>query len=47
MIDAAVHASVALPVSVKGVLFKNDDPRSEVLLLRNERQEWELPLAAG
>ena len=43
MNDAVVHASVGLPVSVKGVLFKNDGTRSEVLLLGNERQEWELP----
>jgi 8-oxo-dGTP pyrophosphatase MutT (NUDIX family) len=43
MNEAAVRAGAGLPVSVKGVLFKNDDTRSEVLLLRNERQEWELP----
>ncbi len=32
-----------LPVSVKGIVFKNINRRSEVLLLRNERKEWELP----
>lgn len=30
----------AYPISIKGVVF---DPTGRVLLLRNERQEWELP----
>ena len=34
---------VPLPVSVKGVLFRKIDGGAEVLLLRNERNEWELP----
>ncbi|GAA2430971.1 NUDIX hydrolase [Actinomadura vinacea] len=33
-------AASAWAVSVKGVVF---DPEGKVLLLRNERQEWELP----
>jgi 8-oxo-dGTP pyrophosphatase MutT (NUDIX family) len=32
-----------LPVSVKGIVFRKKNAKSEVLLLRNERQEWELP----
>lgn len=32
-----------LPVSVKGVVLRAETAGSEVLLLRNERQEWELP----
>jgi 8-oxo-dGTP pyrophosphatase MutT (NUDIX family) len=32
-----------LPVSVKGIVFRRKNAKSEVLLLRNERQEWELP----
>lgn len=31
------------PVSVKGVLLKKNNSDSEVLVLRNDRQEWELP----
>lgn len=31
------------PISVKGVLLRNLDGASEVLLLRNGRNEWELP----
>lgn len=31
------------PVSVKGVLFRKKNGALEVLLLRNERSEWELP----
>ena len=30
-------------LSIKGIIFKDGDARLEVLLLRNERQEWELP----
>lgn len=30
-------------VSVKGVLLKRNNSDSEVLLLRNDREEWELP----
>lgn len=32
-----------LPISIKGIIFKDNDARSDVLLLRNEREEWELP----
>jgi 8-oxo-dGTP pyrophosphatase MutT (NUDIX family) len=32
-----------LPVSVKGVVFRKISAHSEVLLLRNDRNEWELP----
>jgi 8-oxo-dGTP pyrophosphatase MutT (NUDIX family) len=32
-----------VPVSVKGVLLRTIDASVEVLLLRNERDEWELP----
>jgi len=32
-----------LPVSVKGVLFRKIDGSVEVLFLRNDRNEWELP----
>jgi 8-oxo-dGTP pyrophosphatase MutT (NUDIX family) len=31
------------PVSIKGILFKHNDANPEVLLLRNEREEWDLP----
>jgi len=33
----------SLPVSVKGVLFRTVAGTTEVLLLRNDRNEWELP----
>ena len=36
-------AKTKLPVSVKGVLLRNSNPNPEVLLLRNDREEWELP----
>jgi 8-oxo-dGTP pyrophosphatase MutT (NUDIX family) len=32
-----------LPVSVKGIVLRKKNTKSEVLLSRNERQEWELP----
>lgn len=32
-----------LPVSIKGVVLRKSNAGSEVLLLRNDRQEWELP----
>jgi 8-oxo-dGTP pyrophosphatase MutT (NUDIX family) len=32
-----------LPISVKGVLFRINSGAAEVLLLRNDRNEWELP----
>lgn len=32
-----------LPVSVKGVVLRNNPGNAEVLLLRNARKEWELP----
>jgi 8-oxo-dGTP pyrophosphatase MutT (NUDIX family) len=32
-----------IPVSVKGVLLRKDNGTAEVLLLRNDRDEWELP----
>lgn len=31
------------PLSIKGVVFRAQNDRSEVLLLQNERREWELP----
>jgi 8-oxo-dGTP pyrophosphatase MutT (NUDIX family) len=34
---------VPIPVSVKGVLFRSIAGATEVLLLRNDRNEWELP----
>ncbi|MGW2542533.1 NUDIX hydrolase [Kitasatospora sp. NPDC001574] len=34
------YVPAAFPISVKGVVL---DPQGRVLLLRNERQEWELP----
>lgn len=33
------YTPLAVPVSIKGVVLRED----QVLLLRNERQEWELP----
>jgi 8-oxo-dGTP diphosphatase len=33
----------SLPISVKGVLFRRIDGSAEVLFLRNDRNEWELP----
>jgi 8-oxo-dGTP pyrophosphatase MutT (NUDIX family) len=33
----------SLPTSVKGVLFRRINGSAEVLLLRNDRNEWELP----
>jgi len=33
----------SLPISVKAVLVRNNDGASSVLLLRNDRHEWELP----
>jgi 8-oxo-dGTP pyrophosphatase MutT (NUDIX family) len=35
-----VHHGLVFPISVKGVVL---DPADRVLLLRNERDEWELP----
>lgn len=32
-----------LPVSVKGIILRNNHANAEVLLLRNDRKEWELP----
>ena len=32
-----------MPISVKGVLFRRIDRSAEVLFLRNDRNEWELP----
>ena len=34
---------IPLPKSIKGVLFRRVDGTAEVLLLRNDRNEWELP----
>ncbi len=38
-----IDTQVSLPVSVKGVLFRKIDGSAEVLFLRNDRNEWELP----
>ena len=32
-----------LPLSIKGIIFREQRDGPEVLVLRNERQEWELP----
>jgi 8-oxo-dGTP pyrophosphatase MutT (NUDIX family) len=32
-----------LPVSIKGVVLRESNSNPEVLLLRNDREEWELP----
>jgi 8-oxo-dGTP pyrophosphatase MutT (NUDIX family) len=44
-IDEAITAneSTPLPVSVKGVLLQSVNRTTTVLLLRNDRDEWELP----
>jgi 8-oxo-dGTP pyrophosphatase MutT (NUDIX family) len=34
---------ILLPTSVKGVLFRKINGSAEVLFLRNDRNEWELP----
>ncbi|MFD8780976.1 NUDIX domain-containing protein [Kitasatospora sp. NPDC059599] len=34
------YVPMAFPISIKGVVL---DPQQRVLLLKNERQEWELP----
>jgi 8-oxo-dGTP pyrophosphatase MutT (NUDIX family) len=34
------YVPTAFPISIKGVVL---DPHSRVLLLKNEREEWELP----
>lgn len=39
MIEATDNAAYRFPVSVKGVVIRD----SRVILLRNERDEWELP----
>jgi 8-oxo-dGTP pyrophosphatase MutT (NUDIX family) len=39
MIDASDNAAYRFPVSVKGVVIRD----SRVILLKNERDEWELP----
>ena len=36
-------AEIKLPVSVKGVVLRKISNQAEVLLLRNDRKEWELP----
>src|ERR1700683_4893001 len=36
-------AESKLPISLKGIVFRNNGTHSEVLLLRNDRLEWELP----
>jgi 8-oxo-dGTP diphosphatase len=38
-----IGTQVSLPVSVKGVLFRKINGSAEVLFLRNDRNEWELP----
>ena len=41
--DMFIADQVKSPVSVKGVLFRKINGAAEVLLLRNDRNEWELP----
>jgi len=36
-----------LPVSVKGIILRNNHANAEVLLLRNDRKEWELQSLAA
>lgn len=38
-----IGTQVPLPVSIKGVLFRKVEGSAEILLLRNDRDEWELP----
>jgi 8-oxo-dGTP diphosphatase len=38
-----IGMQASLPLSVKGVLFRKIDGSAEVLFLRNDRNEWELP----
>ena len=41
--ETLIGNQVSSPTSVKGVLFRKIDGSAEVLLLRNDRNEWELP----
>jgi 8-oxo-dGTP pyrophosphatase MutT (NUDIX family) len=41
--ERIIGNQVSLPTSVKGVLFRIVDGTAEVLFLRNDRDEWELP----
>jgi 8-oxo-dGTP pyrophosphatase MutT (NUDIX family) len=41
--EMLIGTRVSLPISVKGVLFRKINGSAEVLLLRNDRNEWELP----
>ena len=43
MEELHIGNQVQLPISVKGVLFRKVDGTVEVLFLRNNRNEWELP----
>jgi 8-oxo-dGTP pyrophosphatase MutT (NUDIX family) len=41
--ETPIGNQVSLPTSVKGVLLRKINGSAEVLLLRNDRNEWELP----
>jgi 8-oxo-dGTP diphosphatase len=41
--EMLIGTQVSLPISVKGVLFRRINGSAEVLFLRNDRNEWELP----
>ena len=41
--ETLIGNQVSSPTSVKGVLFRKINGSVEVLLLRNDRNEWELP----
>jgi 8-oxo-dGTP pyrophosphatase MutT (NUDIX family) len=38
-----IGAQISLPISIKGVLLRKINGSREVLFLRNDRNEWELP----
>jgi 8-oxo-dGTP pyrophosphatase MutT (NUDIX family) len=41
--EMLIGNQVSLPTSVKGVLFREFNGSADVLFLRNDRNEWELP----
>jgi 8-oxo-dGTP pyrophosphatase MutT (NUDIX family) len=41
--ETLIGNQVPTPISVKGVLFRTANGAPEVLFLRNDRNEWELP----